>query len=45
MDLFGLHIDLSPTYSGCPALDVIPVMVREELAKHGIHVEIGSEEK
>lgn len=32
-----IEIDLSPTYSGCPALDVIPIMVREELAKHDIH--------
>ena len=34
-------IELSPTYSGCPALDVIPILVREALAKEGIdHVDI-----
>jgi len=32
----GLEIDLSPTYSGCPALDVIPILVREALAEHEI---------
>ena len=32
----GLQIDLSPTYSGCPALDVIPILVREALATEGI---------
>ena len=32
----GLEIDLSPTYSGCPALDVIPILVKEALAKEGI---------
>lgn len=31
-----IEIDLSPTYSGCPALDVIPVLVQEALAKHDI---------
>ena len=37
VDETGLHISLSPTYTGCPALDVIPIMVSDELAKHGIH--------
>jgi ring-1,2-phenylacetyl-CoA epoxidase subunit PaaD len=32
----SLEIDLSPTYSGCPALDVIPILVREALAAEGI---------
>jgi len=32
-----VEIDLSPTYSGCPALDVIPILVKEALAKHNIH--------
>lgn len=31
-----IYIDLSPTYSGCPALDVIPILVKEELAEHDI---------
>jgi len=32
----NIEIDLSPTYSGCPALDVIPILVHEALAKHDI---------
>jgi ring-1,2-phenylacetyl-CoA epoxidase subunit PaaD len=37
----NIEIDLSPTYSGCPALDVIPILVKEELAKYNIyHAEI-----
>lgn len=31
-----IEIDLTPTYSGCPALDVIPILVHEALAKHEI---------
>ncbi len=31
-----IKIDLTPTYSGCPALDVIPILVNEALAKHDI---------
>ncbi|RLD19217.1 MAG: phenylacetate-CoA oxygenase subunit PaaJ [Bacteroidetes bacterium] len=31
-----IEIDLSPTYSGCPALDVIPILVHEALAKYDI---------
>lgn len=33
----NIEIDLSPTYSGCPALDVIPILVKEALAKHAIY--------
>jgi len=33
----AIEIDLTPTYSGCPALDVIPILVKEALAKHDIH--------
>jgi ring-1,2-phenylacetyl-CoA epoxidase subunit PaaD len=32
-----VEIDLTPTYSGCPALDVIPILVKEALAKHDIY--------
>ncbi len=32
-----IEIDLTPTYSGCPALDVIPILVAEALAKYDIH--------
>ena len=31
----GVHVNLTPTYSGCPAMDVIPVMVKEALQKAG----------
>ncbi len=30
-------IDLAPTYSGCPAIDVIPFLVRERLDAAGFH--------
>ncbi len=36
-----VEIDITPTYSGCPALDVIPVLIREALASEGyddVHV-------
>jgi len=33
----NVEIDLTPTYSGCPALDVIPILVHEALAKHDIY--------
>jgi len=29
-------IDLAPTYSGCPAIDVIPVLVRSRLQEAGL---------
>ena len=29
------HIDLAPTYSGCPAIDVIPLLVKSRLAEAG----------
>ncbi|MDX1406878.1 MAG: 1,2-phenylacetyl-CoA epoxidase subunit PaaD [Saprospiraceae bacterium] len=32
-----VEIDVSPTYSGCPALDVIPILIREALHNAGIH--------
>lgn len=36
-----IEIDITPTYSGCPALDVIPVLIREAMAREGyqdVHV-------
>ena len=30
-----VEIDITPTYSGCPALDVIPVLIREAIAGEG----------
>lgn len=30
------HIDLAPTYSGCPAIDVIPMMAKSHLTVMGI---------
>jgi ring-1,2-phenylacetyl-CoA epoxidase subunit PaaD len=30
-----VEIDITPTYSGCPALDVIPVMIEEALRANG----------
>lgn len=29
------HIDLAPTYSGCPAIDVIPILVKTHLSEAG----------
>jgi ring-1,2-phenylacetyl-CoA epoxidase subunit PaaD len=29
------HIDLAPTYSGCPAIDVIPILAKARLAEAG----------
>lgn len=29
------HIDLAPTYSGCPAIDVIPILVKTQLETAG----------
>lgn len=29
------HIDLAPTYSGCPAIDVIPILAKVRLAQDG----------
>ena len=37
----GLHIHITPTYSGCPAMDVIPQMIEEEMRTNGyekVHV-------
>jgi len=31
------HIELAPTYSGCPAIDVIPILVKIRLEKAGYH--------
>lgn len=31
------RIDLAPTYSGCPAIDVIPFLVKARLEEAGIH--------
>jgi ring-1,2-phenylacetyl-CoA epoxidase subunit PaaD len=30
-----VHIDISPTYSGCPAMDVIPILVRQAVEEAG----------
>lgn len=30
-----VEIDITPTYSGCPALDVIPVMIQEAMQSNG----------
>jgi ring-1,2-phenylacetyl-CoA epoxidase subunit PaaD len=36
-----IQVQITPTYSGCPAMDVIREDIRELLAKHGMqHVEI-----
>ncbi|MDX1478659.1 MAG: 1,2-phenylacetyl-CoA epoxidase subunit PaaD [Saprospiraceae bacterium] len=32
-----VEVDVAPTYSGCPALDVIPILIREALEKAGHH--------
>jgi len=31
-----IEIDISPTYSGCPALDVIPILIREAVEEAGL---------
>ena len=31
----GIEVDLTPTYSGCPALDVIPILVKQALGEAG----------
>ena len=31
------HVDLAPTYSGCPAIDVIPFLVKAKLDEDGLH--------
>jgi ring-1,2-phenylacetyl-CoA epoxidase subunit PaaD len=33
----GAEIVLTPTYSGCPAMDVIKMTIRMALLEHGIH--------
>ncbi len=36
-----ISIEITPTYSGCPAMDAIREDIRSELARHGLeHVEI-----
>lgn len=37
MDEGKIEIIISPTYNGCPALDVIPELIREALVKEGIN--------
>ncbi len=32
----GVRVDITPTYSGCPAMEVIEAEVRAALAAHGI---------
>lgn len=34
-DSTGWHIELAPTYSGCPAIDVIPILVKQHLDQAG----------
>jgi len=39
----ALHIDITPTYSGCPALRAIEDDIRAELARHGhtaVHINL-----
>ena len=37
----GIHVELLPTFVGCPALDVIRATVEERLADFGRPVEVG----
>jgi len=39
-DSRGVEVGLSPTYSGCPATDVIRSLVVESLAAHGLEAQI-----
>jgi ring-1,2-phenylacetyl-CoA epoxidase subunit PaaD len=40
----GARITITPTYSGCPAMDVITIQIRMELTSHGFNpVEIITE--
>lgn len=32
----AVEIDITPTYVGCPALDVIPILIKEECIKNGV---------
>lgn len=32
-----IHIEMTPTFVGCPALDMMQSDIREVLAKHGVH--------
>jgi ring-1,2-phenylacetyl-CoA epoxidase subunit PaaD len=32
-----VQIQITPTYSGCPAMEIIQEDIRAELAKHGLH--------
>ena len=34
------EVDVSPTYSGCPATSVIAQTIREALAEHGVSVAV-----
>lgn len=36
----GWHIVLAPTYSGCPAIDVIPMMVEIKLKESGYDADV-----
>ena len=36
IDPEGIEVKISPTYSGCPAMDVIPEMIRAHLEDNGI---------
>ena len=33
-----VEIDITPTYSGCPALDVIPILIEEAMNKAGYQI-------
>ena len=33
----AVRIQITPTYSGCPAMDIIQADIRSELAKHGLN--------
>jgi len=33
----GVEVDVTPTYSGCPAVQVIERDIRETLERHGVH--------
>ena len=32
----SIEIDISPTYSGCPALDVIPILIKQAVEEAGL---------
>lgn len=36
VDQESVMVEITPTYSGCPAMDVIPVMIRQKLEEKGV---------